>query len=119
MAPDMQDPPAETSTIPRTADEFLQRGWTLHVQGDYTRSEADFRKALDMDANSPEATYAIGMSLKIQGKQQESVEFFKKTIELVDAGNLSDDPGRATMLRHMSQSHIVLMEKGLDLEHLK
>ena len=119
MAPDLQDPPEETSAIPRNADDFLQRGWTLHVQGDYTRAEADFRKALNMDANSPEATYAIGMSLKIQGKQQESAEFFQKTIELVDAGNLSEDPGRATMLRHMSESHIVLMEKGLDLEHLK
>lgn len=119
MSPDKQDPPAETGANPKTADDFLQRGWILHVQGDYARSEADFRKAFDMESNSPEATYAIGMSLKIQGKQKESVEHFQKTIELVDAGNLNDDPGRATMLRHMSEAHIVLMKSGLDLEHLE
>lgn len=117
MAPDRQDLPAETIANPKTADDFLQRGWTLHVQGDYTRSEQDFRKALSIQSNSPEATYAIGMSLKIQGNQKESIEYFKKTIEYVDAGNLSADPGRATMLRHMSESHIVLMQSGLDLEH--
>lgn len=118
MSPDKQDP-AEPIVDPKTADDFLQRGWTLHVQGEYTRAEADFRKALDMNANSPEATYAIGMSLKIQGKQKESVEYFQKTIELVEAGQLNDNPGRATMLRHMSESHIVLMESGLDMEHQK
>ena len=117
MSPDKQDPPVGPGADPTTADDFLQRGWTSHVQGDHTRAEADFRKALDMNADSPEATYAIGMSLKIQGKQKESVEYFQKTIELVKAGHLNDDPGRATMLRHMSESHIVLMESGLDMEH--
>ena len=117
MSPDKQDLPAKPGADPKTADDFLQRGWTLHVQGDHTRAETDFRKALDMNANSPEATYALGMSLKIQGKQKESVEYFHKTIELVEAGHLNDDPARATMLRHMSESHIVLMESGLDMEH--
>jgi len=119
MSSDKQDPPVEPGVDPKTADDFLQRGWTLHVQGDYTRAEADFRKALDMNADAPEATYALGMSLKIQGKQKESVEYFQKTIELVEAGHLNDDPGRGTMLRHMSESHIVLMESGLDMEHQK
>jgi len=117
MSPDKQDSPVEPGADPTTADDFLQRGWTLHVQGDHTHAEADFRKALGMNANSPEATYALGMSLKIQGKQKESVEYFQKTIGLVEAGHLNDDPGRATMLRHMSESHIVLMESGLDMEH--
>ncbi len=78
MAPDRKDPPAEPIADPKTADDYLQRGWTLHVQGDYTRSEQDFRKALDIESNSPEATYAIGMSLKIQGKQKESIEYFQE-----------------------------------------
>jgi len=100
---------------PKTASEFIDRGWTLHVKGERDAAISDFRKAVSLEPDSVEAYYALGMALKMMGQKQEAIEAFEKTIELVDAGQMKEDRARAGMLRHLSRSHIDMIRKGEDL----
>ncbi len=109
MAPDV-------FSAPHTVEDFVRNGWTLHVKGDYKAAEADFRKALSKNPRSVEATYGLGMSLKLQGRAEEAVQAFKKTQEMIEAGELKSDPPRATILKSLSESHVLLIQSGLDLE---
>jgi Flp pilus assembly protein TadD len=109
MAPDV-------FSAPQTTEDFVRTGWIQRVKGDHKAAEADFRKALSKSPRSVEATYGLGMALKIQGRAEEAVEAFKKTQELIESGELKSDPARATILKNLSESHILLIQSGLDLE---
>lgn len=100
---------------PSSAEEYVDRGWTLHVKGEHQGAVSDFRKAISLDSNSVEAYYALGMALKMMDEKQEAMEAFEKTIELVDSGNMKEDPARASMLRHLSRSHMDMIQRGQDL----
>lgn len=110
----MTDEPTAPETIqnPTTAEDFTRRGWTLHVQGEQDRAEKDFRRAVELDSQSVEAHYGLGMALRARRKGDEAIRVFEKTIELIDAGELEEDSARATMLRRLSRSHITMIQKG-------
>jgi tetratricopeptide (TPR) repeat protein len=115
MSPDKK-PPAEPVIEPQSAEDYMHRAWTLHVQGDYTASEADFRKALSMNPELVEAHYGLGMSYKIRQQSEPAIEEFEKTIQLLENHPIPDDPARTSMLQHLSESHIALLKKGFDEE---
>ncbi len=80
------------------------------------KAEMDFRRALDLDPDSIDANYVLGLVLKAQGRFEEAVEQFQKAIDLLEAGNL-DDKARIEMLRRLSLGHINELKKGdWDLE---
>lgn len=116
MAPDESQPSLSDAMQPHTADEHIRRGWTLHVQGDPKQSEEAFRRAISMEPKSIEAQYGLGMTLKVQSRKQEAIEAFEKTITLLAEDQSRIDPARATMLRHLSQSQILLIKTGAGAE---
>ncbi|NLG74064.1 MAG: tetratricopeptide repeat protein [Chloroflexi bacterium] len=95
-------PPIETGD----AGEYHRRGWSLYVQGDYERAEADFRQAIALDPGAVDSHYGLALLLKARGSNAESSEHFRKVIELVEGGALAEQRERAVMLRHLAQTHL-------------
>ena len=111
----MSDEPitaSEQIQEPTNAEDFTRRGWTLHVQGEQDQAAKDFRRAAELDPNSVEAHYGLVMTLRASRNGREAIEAFEKTLELIAAGRLEDDPARATMLRRLARSHITMIQKG-------
>ena len=114
MAPDKNEPApvVEEVSEPQTRDDFIRRAWTLHVRGEYEQAEADFRKAIEIDPDSVEGYYGLGMSLKIQRRVEDSIKAFEAALEKIKSGATTEDPARTAMLRHMSGVQIMLLKKG-------
>jgi tetratricopeptide (TPR) repeat protein len=101
---------------PNDLDSYMRRGWAYHSRGLQQAAEADFRRALELDSESVDANYVLGLILKAQDRADESVEYFKKTVKLLEAGKIKDN-ARCEMLRRLSLGHINELKKGdWDLE---
>jgi Tfp pilus assembly protein PilF len=96
---------------PATLAEFMRRGWAYHSRGKETQAEEDFRKALDLDPDNPDANYVLGLILKAQGKKREAVNAFQKTSESLVSGRV-EDKDRNEMLRRLCQAHINELTEG-------
>lgn len=94
---------------PATPEEFLKRGWLYYSRGNYKAAEEDFRKALDSNADNPEALYALGLNLIAAGRSQEAVEIFEKTVKAVSG---IEDHVRASMIQRLAQGHINRIRTG-------
>jgi tetratricopeptide (TPR) repeat protein len=105
-SPDLSKPLPESLENPQTPEEYIHRGWSLHIRNEFKDSEASFRKALELDPDSVEAAYGIGMSLRVQGKEEEANQYFQKTLDILNSDSVKMDPARATMFRHLAETHI-------------
>lgn len=94
---------------PATPAEFLTRGWLYYARGNYKAAEEDFRKALETNANDPEALYALGLNLLAAGRSQEAVEIFEKAS---NAAGAIDDHVRASMIQRLIKGHINRIRTG-------
>lgn len=68
-------------------DQFsahLDRGWDLVQRGDARGAEASARRALELDASSPEAHNLLGFAAALQGENEEALEAYKQAIALDD-----------------------------------
>lgn len=94
----------------------MRRGWAYHSRGRQQAAEADFRRALELDSESVDANYVLGLVLKAQSRDEDAVKYFQKTKQLLDEGKL-EDKSRSEMLRRLSLGHINELKKGdWDLE---
>lgn len=84
---------------------FMRRGWAYHARKQEDFAEADFRRALAIDPRSVDASYGLGLILKAQGRKDEAINAFRKTLELIADGAV-EDRIRAEMLRRLSLGHI-------------
>lgn len=101
---------------PKDLDTYMRRGWAYHSRDQEGKAEQDFRKALEIDPKSVDANYVLGLVLKAQGRVEEAIKYFDKTVELIEAGKIQD-PSRSEMLRRLSLGHINELQKGdWDLE---
>jgi tetratricopeptide (TPR) repeat protein len=100
---------------PSTADDFVAQGWTNHVNGEHANSEANFRKALEINAQSIEAYYGLAMALKSQNQLQPAVEAFEKVAALINADQMKEDPARASILRNLANTQIEFIRKQSEL----
>jgi len=116
MLPENSDQSDASTVEPKSVQDFIRRGWSFHVKEQFDRSEADFRKAISMDSQSVEANYGLGLSLLVQNRVKESAQSFQKTLDLLNEGKLEDQPGRASMLRHLAQTHIEMGQHGKNME---
>jgi len=97
---------------PRTAEDFLRRGWRLHGGGQREEeAERDFRKAISLNPNLVEGYYGLGLVLKAQGRLQEAAEAFQKAYNLIEQGVVSDKT-RAQILRRLTYAHLNLIKSG-------
>jgi tetratricopeptide (TPR) repeat protein len=114
MASKTKDEIAEpiAQVLPKTAQDFLHRGWARRVTHEHVEAENDFRQALKLAPGDEHATYGLAQALMEQGKKDEAVKTFKEAIKLLDGGALEDDPVRASMLRRQALGHIERMNTG-------
>lgn len=100
-----------TEIDPKTAPDFIKRGYAFHARGDQINAEADIRKAISMDSGDPEAHYALALTLKSQDRKEDAVAAFKAA--LIELENLEkDDPIKAHMLTRLTKGHINQLTKG-------
>lgn len=100
-----------TENNPSTADDFVMKGWSEHVNGEHNKSEASFRKALELNAQSIEAYYGLAMALKSQKQVQPALEAFEKVIASINDDQMEDDPARASILRNLANTQIEFIRK--------
>lgn len=100
--------PGEVPLVPEpgSVDELEDQGWRAYVQGEYPRSEEYFRKALDKNSRSIEGNYGLGLLLKSKGQIPEARRHFETVIEEVKGMASEGSGGRATMLRHLAETHL-------------
>jgi len=108
----------ETSTIepgeikePNDHDSFMQRGWAFHAHGEQEKAESDFRRAIAYSPESVDANYAMGLVMKSQGKTEDAVELFEKTMELILQGKI-DKHSKSEMMRRLTLAHINELTTG-------
>ena len=68
-------------------DQFsahLDRGWELVQRGDSAGAELSARRALEIDAQSPEAYNLLGYVCALQGEFEDAIEAYRQAIALDD-----------------------------------
>ena len=96
---------------PSDYDSFMQRGWAYHSRGEQEKAESDFRRAISYSPESVDANYGMGLVLKSQGKTEESVELFNKTMDLILQGKI-DGHSKSEMMRRLTLAHINELTTG-------
>lgn len=96
---------------PRTFAEFYRQGWAQHAAGKQEAAEASLRKAIELEPNSVDAFYTLGLTLKKADRRREAVEAFRQALDLIAAGAL-EHGSRSEMVRRLSLGHINQIEKG-------
>lgn len=106
----MSEQPTAGSIQPKTAADFIRRGWENRTGGKLDDAEKDFRKAISLDERSVEAYYGLGLMLKSQDRKKEAIENFTMVLEMIDT-NL-EDHARIEMLRRLSKGQINMIKGG-------
>ena len=96
--------PTELSE-PNDYESFVRRGWAHHSKGEQERAESDFRRAVSYSPESVDANFALGLNLKSQGRKEEAVEVFNKTMQLIEDGK-SESNSKTEMMRRLTLGHI-------------
>ena len=96
---------------PTDFDGFMRRGWAKHSKGDQDQAESDFRRALSFSQDSIDTNFALGLVFKTQGRKEDAVEAFNKTMGLIDQGKIEDHAKRE-MLRRLTLGHINELTTG-------
>lgn len=97
---------------PQDVEDYIDQGWSYHAQEkNETAAEESFRNAISLNPKSIDAYYGLGLVLKAQNRKQESIDNFKKVIELIEA-NPTDEQSQGEMMRRLSMAHINQIESG-------
>ncbi len=91
--------------------EYQLRGYALYTTGDYSQAQTEFEKAVSLDPNDIEAVYGLGLTLKMQGRLEESSDTFQKVLSLLQDGYVKDST-RAKMLERLTKGHLNIMTIG-------
>jgi tetratricopeptide (TPR) repeat protein len=90
--------PEEIPT-PTDFESFMRRGWAYHSRGQEQQAEQDLRQALKLDADSVDANYVMGLVMKAQENKEEAIVYFKKAVDLIEAGKIEDKSKKEIMHR--------------------
>ena len=96
---------------PNDLEGYMRRGWAFHSRSQEDKAEADFLRALSLDPDSVDTQYALGLVYKAQGKKEQAIQAFKKTIVLLEAGKV-EDRARNEMLHRLSFGHVNELSTG-------
>ena len=106
----MSEQPAPVSSQPKTAADFIRRGWENRTGGKLDDAEKDFRKAISLEETALEAYYGLGLMLKSQDRKKEALENFTKVLEMIDTN--IEGHAKIEMLRRLSKGHINMIKSG-------
>ena len=113
MTPKPSEPTLTIPTVePQTAEEFAQRAYTLHAEGNLSEALADFSRALAIDPNLVDAFYGQGVIYKEQSKTQEAIQAFQTVLTVTAANTRQDNPARITILRNLTNSYISVLQQS-------
>ena len=96
---------------PRTAEDYQRRAWEHYARKEHVQAEADFRKALEMNASLIDSVYGLGMTLKAAGNFKDARAPFEAVIKLLDEGVVKDE-ARGKILRALVNAQISFLEKA-------
>ncbi len=102
--------PAEQPS-PRSAADYLRRGYAFYARGRFPEAIEDYRAATALDPEMVDAVFALGMALKASERPQEGIQAFQQVLSLLNAGAVADRT-RADMLRRLALGHINEMTSG-------
>lgn len=71
----------------KTDRDFVRRGNKLYADSLYTKAEVEYRRALDVNPQSVEATYNLGNTLLMQQKGEEALKMYQAAASLIPANN--------------------------------
>jgi tetratricopeptide (TPR) repeat protein len=73
---------AHTSSTPRNADEFYDRGvFALNI-GDFSQARTFFEKALGLRPNEPYLLYSLAATLAQTGSLDQALDYLKRSIQI-------------------------------------
>jgi tetratricopeptide (TPR) repeat protein len=101
--------PDPQSMNPQTAGEYAERGWLYYSKDDYTKAEADFRKALETEPKNADTLFALALNFKASGSPQQAIHTFEEVITALPA---VEDSTRAHMLERLVHGHINQLKQG-------
>ncbi len=99
----------QVAAQPDNALAHLNLAWGLHYNNQPEEAVAEFQRALDLDVNSVDAYYGLGLSLKRLNKREETRQAFEKAMALASQ---IEDQDRGKMLSRLAVGHIHEMESG-------
>ncbi len=88
---------------------WLSQAWSHHANKDYSQAESLFSQALRAYPDADEAAYGLGLSLKQSGRPAEAIQFFQKTLTLLEGSSDSQDTARRAMLRRLVNAHLSML----------
>ena len=104
-----QDLPDPDLIQPHTATEYIHRAWLYYGQQNFEKSINDFYKALESDPENVDTVFGLALALKSNGNKEKAIEFFEKTLSLIDQ---IEDHIRARMLRRLTVGQINQIKTG-------
>jgi tetratricopeptide (TPR) repeat protein len=96
---------------PGDVEGYMRRGWAYHTRGNHVEAESDFKQALMLDTESVEPNYALGLTKKAQGENEAALKYFKKAMNLIEAGKVEEGTQRE-MIRRLTLGHINELTDG-------
>lgn len=83
-----------TATAQRDYRDYVRGGNKLYTDSLFEKSEVEYRKALEKDANGVDALYNLGNSLLLQQKAKDAMDQYQI------AEKRSDDPAKLSQIHH-------------------
>ena len=101
---------------PKTAQEFFNRGMAYYARKEYSNAEKDMLKAISLDRNYIDPHYGLGMIRKAQKNNEEAIQAFQHTLDLLEQKEGEQNP-TIDMLKRLAKGHINEISQGdWDLE---
>lgn len=95
--------------VPQTTEEFLQRAWLFYSRKKFDLAEKDYRTALEKEPENVDAIYGLALTLKAAGASTKALEFFEKSLLLLES---IKDPQRAHILGRLIHGQINQIKTG-------
>ncbi len=106
----------ETITAPIRAEDFLKRAMAYYARRMFPKASNDIQQAVQIDSQSVDAWYALGLISKASGDKGQAEQAFRKVIDLLD-NTPQENLVTAHMLRRLALGEINFLTKGdWDLE---
>ena len=95
--------------IPPSTAEFLKRAWLYYSRKKLDLAEKDYKTALEKEPENVDATYGLALTLKASGASSRALEFFEKSLTLLES---ITDTQRAHILGRLIHGQINQIKSG-------
>lgn len=96
---------------PKSAEDFMNRGWNHYMKKEFFRAEFDFRTALKLAPGHPDYLYGLALTLQASGRSVDAIEVFEETIQALQQ-RPADEAVRSHMLTRLARGHINHIKTG-------